>query len=768
MLESVMRPCPVGGTALSDKGGVVSPKHEGTGRRILIVVVGLVAAFSAFFALAAASPQAASAAPLYFIHLGDIWCWDAESGAVEVVEPAAGACIGDVSWSADGRALAWEVRTWEGGRKRSRVVFSRQSSSTGGFKDVWTFPDAASPAVSPDGRYLLFETRDGDRTSLTFFDSVGGQVPQPLPNACNGSWVVAAGGAALQVAFDREGEASSVGGFYLLDVATGQMGLATVPVPTPAEVQIGRWRPLSDISGRDLMVTHFGQDGRRRVVRAEDGSTVLDVTNADHFDYRWLHAPAGSAVPCVELAPLTLGRSDIYSVSGDAGPQNGSTETSVCLTLLDSSFGWNASFPAVSPFADLQPGGNYYEAAAILWTENVVGGFSDGTFRAGEPVKRAQFAKMLVGTVGMEVYAGLPVPAFPDVRGDVAGLYPAEYVSAARFGRLVSGYADGMFRPWDSISRAQMITMVVRAARTYLPGGLSDLPAGWTGATGGYRDPNHGNAVHLAEYSGLLTGIELWGWDPGRPAQRGEVAQVLFNLQRLRSPLVDPLDPPAFALGARALGAEVAPEPRIAEPIGNIVFDGDSLTAGSTATYPYPSQVMDGLRPDIYWVNLGIGGQKLWDMLQNGSEKVDSLYQAELGRNIVFIWGGTNDMRWWNHSPQAVYEHLRGYCLDRRAQGYTVITMTMIPRTDGAFPEGFEADRRGFNARVRAGWAEFADVLIDVGSDPLVGRAGCETNTRFFSSDRVHLNNTGLAQVAGRALMLLRRIDSIAAGATGG
>ena len=97
----------------------------------------------------------------------------------------------------------------------------------------------------------------------------------------------------------------------------------------------------------------------------------------------------------------------------------------------------------------------------------------------------------------------------------------------------------------------QAVTMVVRAAGVYLPWDLASPPAGWTGATSGFSDPDHGANVHLAEYNGLLDGIDLSGWDLPAPATRGEMAQLLVNLLRVRGPLFDsdaltgPSGPPA-------------------------------------------------------------------------------------------------------------------------------------------------------------------------------------------------------------------------------
>jgi lysophospholipase L1-like esterase len=173
---------------------------------------------------------------------------------------------------------------------------------------------------------------------------------------------------------------------------------------------------------------------------------------------------------------------------------------------------------------------------------------------------------------------------------------------------------------------------------------------------------------------------------------------------------------------------------------------------------------MRDFHPEVPWVNFGIGGQKLSDMLINAPTKVDPLFQPGLGRNVAVIWGGTNDLCWWAHTSEAVYEDLREYCEGRRRAGYTVVALTLLPRSDTGSPADFETLRQEVNSRIRAGWAGFADAMVDVGSDPFIGISGSETDLRFYSPDRVHLNNAGLALVAGRVGKLLHRVDALGPG----
>ncbi len=68
---------------------------------------------------------------------------------------------------------------------------------------------------------------------------------------------------------------------------------------------------------------------------------------------------------------------------------------------------------------------------------------------------------------------------------------------------LILGYSDSSFRPYVDISRAQLLTIVVRAAEHFKPG-PSPHPGVGKG-THPASDPTHGANIAKAEYSGLLS-----------------------------------------------------------------------------------------------------------------------------------------------------------------------------------------------------------------------------------------------------------------------
>lgn len=181
---------------------------------------------------------------------------------------------------------------------------------------------------------------------------------------------------------------------------------------------------------------------------------------------------------------------------------------------------------SAAAFTDVAPGAPYAAAVAHLVVAGVVAGYPDGSFRPDAPLTRQQFAKVIVEALDLPV-SEADVVTFTDV--DIGGsgtLYPDNYVAAAARERLVLGTGGGRFAPYAPLSRAQLVTMLVRTSghppeRLALPA----VPAGFVGSLGTF-DPTHGPAARRAEYAGLLYGLAEFDqdWDPWAPATRGEAA----------------------------------------------------------------------------------------------------------------------------------------------------------------------------------------------------------------------------------------------------
>jgi hypothetical protein len=165
-----------------------------------------------------------------------------------------------------------------------------------------------------------------------------------------------------------------------------------------------------------------------------------------------------------------------------------------------------------------------------LASHGIVSGEGDGLFRPTDPVLRMQFAKMIVLTMGYPVTLGDTMP-FTDVPDVVGQLYPFHYVAVGAARGLTQGTGPKTFSPFSNITRAQMITMVARAAA------LPDPPASYVPPFPDFS-PVHYPFARKAAYAGLLSGLEGIGptYDFLADATRGEASALLDDLLKMRSP----------------------------------------------------------------------------------------------------------------------------------------------------------------------------------------------------------------------------------------
>jgi hypothetical protein len=173
-------------------------------------------------------------------------------------------------------------------------------------------------------------------------------------------------------------------------------------------------------------------------------------------------------------------------------------------------------------FPDVPGAHPYWTAIKGLGEEGAVAGFPGGNgtavFRSDAFLTRGQFAKIVV--------EALDVPTSGD------------YLSTLVNQGVLLGDARGRLNPYGPLTRAQLVTLVVRAADKFRPELLAGPALDWLSTHGdrmstlGIFDPTHGFNMRRAEWGGLLDGLVGFShtWSPWQAATRGEAAQVLWNL----------------------------------------------------------------------------------------------------------------------------------------------------------------------------------------------------------------------------------------------
>jgi lysophospholipase L1-like esterase len=182
-----------------------------------------------------------------------------------------------------------------------------------------------------------------------------------------------------------------------------------------------------------------------------------------------------------------------------------------------------------------------------------------------------------------------------------------------------------------------------------------------------------------------------------------------------------------------------------------IIFEGDSLTyGGGGLNYvkyadTYPAKVMAD-KSLIDWYNFGIPGYAVTGTngaINQSSWRITPFYLAG-ANNIMIVWLGTNDIALLSVTANDCYNALVTYCQARQADGWTVIVLTMIPRSD----RDVITARNDYNTLIRENYESFASALADVGGDSRIGVDGASNQLTYFTSDKVHLNSAGYAIVA--------------------
>jgi hypothetical protein len=113
----------------------------------------------------------------------------------------------------------------------------------------------------------------------------------------------------------------------------------------------------------------------------------------------------------------------------------------------------------------------------------------------------------------------VPLPDSPDP------LYPAGYIAACAAAGITVGTTADTFSPYGHITRAQLITMVARAA------GLGEAPDSFETPFEDFS-ATHYPWARRAAYAGLLDGLAGMGadYDFWGAATRGAVCLLLANL----------------------------------------------------------------------------------------------------------------------------------------------------------------------------------------------------------------------------------------------
>ncbi|MGB3297980.1 MAG: DUF3747 domain-containing protein [Phormidesmis sp.] len=191
--------------------------------------------------------------------------------------------------------------------------------------------------------------------------------------------------------------------------------------------------------------------------------------------------------------------------------------------------------PVVTPPA---PSAGFPDVQGNLYTSQInravqlgfISGFAeDNTFRPKAPLTREQLVSMVID--------GLEIPNRPQVTSNPYPDVPISRWSAPKIKLaqelgLVSGYRDGTFKPTQSVTRAELIAVMRRAAEYKT--GVTQLVSNQTARTFSDTQGNWAQGVisSLSGYCGIATPLNETGsaFYPNQAAQRDYAAAAMVRL----------------------------------------------------------------------------------------------------------------------------------------------------------------------------------------------------------------------------------------------
>ena len=259
---------------------------------------------------------------------------------------------------------------------------------------------------------------------------------------------------------------------------------------------------------------------------------VFEVNGVKGTDSKPLALKAGEAAArsfLIDKGVDTSGAGALYLEGGKVYPVPANitktSDGSSILTVRRPGFSTYAAASRHVSFADIDKSWAREDIQSLA-DKFLLNGTSEHVFSPKANVTRAQFASMLVRTLGLQ--AQTAAAPFGDVK---SGDWFASDVATAYAAGLITG-ADGQFKPNAAITRQDLTVMLARAVKLVgLQAPAASGPSAYADAAkfGGYAKAS----IQLVTDAGLMKGVESKGsfyFQPADATTREAAAKVLHGL----------------------------------------------------------------------------------------------------------------------------------------------------------------------------------------------------------------------------------------------
>lgn len=220
----------------------------------------------------------------------------------------------------------------------------------------------------------------------------------------------------------------------------------------------------------------------------------------------------------------------------EAGPTNSTTEesgvtaTEIVETTTEPTTEKTDSEAAKSfrDFDDVSVDHPYYNAIIILRYQELLQGYEDNTFRPEQPLNRVEALKLVFEVAKIQTTNGIAAASFTDT--EEMSWYSG-YLNKAVYLEIVNGYADGSFKPSQSVNLVEFLKMLLLAQKADINNAqLAQIP---------YADVMPGQwyskYVNYAKIKNLLDTDSENRIFPDQPLTRGRAADIIYRFKNLKS-----------------------------------------------------------------------------------------------------------------------------------------------------------------------------------------------------------------------------------------
>lgn len=179
---------------------------------------------------------------------------------------------------------------------------------------------------------------------------------------------------------------------------------------------------------------------------------------------------------------------------------------------------WQTPASFAKNFSDIPENHPNYLATKYLSAKGIIKGYKDDSFKPNSEINRAELLKILLEDNKTEIEKS-ESNCFND--SPYTAWY-SDYLCAAKKMKIVNGYEDGSFKPWQAVNKVEAIKMIAKVyswePKTVIEKPFLDTPINeWYTAD-----------VHLAKLKNLLATSGQYFY-PANNISRGEIAEIIYR-----------------------------------------------------------------------------------------------------------------------------------------------------------------------------------------------------------------------------------------------